>query len=281
MKDNSKYSKTFTFGPREEKILRLFEESAKKDIVPDSANEILRRGLHIYRYLLEVNESFLLVSLSRALHSISEEFDLTTLRFSKELAMAIFSIMIVKHGVSKAESFESIPRTLDIIYEVLANESEKTKQKESEIKKTIENLAISIDTIFLKPGEKTMYEADSIKKAIEVIKASFMRYADKQSKGNFTLQKSDKKKIKEENSFTLTLNEVKVLLYLDKFGSKTAIEISRNLQMPRTETYHLLSTLQNKGLVLASFGHPVKFSSISLNKATSKLITTGSEQFRL
>ena len=76
--------------------------------------------------------------------------------------------------------------------------------------------------------------------------------------------------------FGLTSNQVKVFFYLGKFGSKTAIEISRSLRMPRTETYHLLSSLQSKGIVLSSFNHPTKFSSVPLDKAMIALINAES-----
>ncbi len=76
--------------------------------------------------------------------------------------------------------------------------------------------------------------------------------------------------------FGLTSNQVKVFFYLGKFGSKTAIEISRSLRMPRTETYHLLSSLQSKGIVSSSFNHPTKFSSVALDKAIVALINAES-----
>jgi len=85
--------------------------------------------------------------------------------------------------------------------------------------------------------------------------------------------------IKDElQKFGLTPNQVKVFFYLGKFGSKTAIEISRSLQMPRTETYHLLTALQNKGMVLVSFDHPTKFSCVTLDKAISALVNAESER---
>jgi len=82
----------------------------------------------------------------------------------------------------------------------------------------------------------------------------------------------------ELQKFGLTPNQVKVFFYLGKFGSKSAIEISRGLQMPRTETYHLLTALQNKGMVLASFDHPTKFSSVPLDKAIFALVNAESER---
>jgi len=82
----------------------------------------------------------------------------------------------------------------------------------------------------------------------------------------------------ELQKFGMTQNQVKVFFYLGKFGSKTAIEISRSLEMPRTETYHLLTALQNKGMVLASFDHPTKFSSVLLDRAIFALVNAESER---
>jgi len=82
----------------------------------------------------------------------------------------------------------------------------------------------------------------------------------------------------ELQKFGLTQNQVKVFFYLGKFGSKTAIQISRSLEMPRTETYHLLTALQNKGMVLTSFDHPTKFSSVPLDKAIFALVNAESER---
>jgi len=57
-------------------------------------------------------------------------------------------------------------------------------------------------------------------------------------------------KIRNELSkFGLTPNQSKVFLYLEKYGSSTATQVSKALKVPRTETYHLLTNLQNKGIV--------------------------------
>ena len=59
-------------------------------------------------------------------------------------------------------------------------------------------------------------------------------------------------KIKNELiNFGLTKSQAKVFIYLGKYGSKTASEIAKALQLPRTETYHLVNSLQNIGLVVA------------------------------
>jgi len=95
--------------------------------------------------------------------------------------------------------------------------------------------------------------------------------------GNCPVDAEQYEEIRDELlKFGLTSNQVKVFFYLGKFGSKTAIEISRSLRMPRTETYHLLSSLQSKGIVLSSFNHPTKFSSVPLDKAMVALINAES-----
>lgn len=78
--------------------------------------------------------------------------------------------------------------------------------------------------------------------------------------------------------FQLTPNQIKVFFYLGKFGSKTANEISKNLDIPRTETYHLLTTLQSKGVILVSFEHPIRFSALQIQKAIFALIHAESER---
>lgn len=86
-------------------------------------------------------------------------------------------------------------------------------------------------------------------------------------------------KLKDELSkFGLTANQSKVYIYLGKYGSKTAPEVCKALKLPRTETYHLLTTLQNKGMVSATFEHPIKFSAEPLNKAIWVLVNAEKER---
>jgi len=80
--------------------------------------------------------------------------------------------------------------------------------------------------------------------------------------------------------FGLTSNQCKVYIFLGKYGSKTAPDVGRALKIPRTETYKLLTTLQNKGMVLASFQHPIKFTSIPLVDAVHSLINTEKERIK-
>lgn len=80
--------------------------------------------------------------------------------------------------------------------------------------------------------------------------------------------------------FGLTPNEAKVYIYLAKYGHKRAVEIAKSIHIPRTETYHLLSSLQNKGLVTATFQHPIKFNAVPFDKALNILIDIEKERLR-
>jgi len=70
----------------------------------------------------------------------------------------------------------------------------------------------------------------------------------------------------------LTQNESKVYLYLNKSGSKKAKEIAQNQKIPRSQTYHLLTALQNKGMVIMISGRIKKFEGIEFEKALDILI---------
>ena len=80
-------------------------------------------------------------------------------------------------------------------------------------------------------------------------------------------------KIKNELiNFGLTKSQAKVFIYLGKYGSKTASEIAKALQLPRTETYHLVNSLQNMGLVVAELCHPTKYTAMEMREAVATLV---------
>ena len=79
-------------------------------------------------------------------------------------------------------------------------------------------------------------------------------------------------------NFGLTKSQAKVFIYLGKYGSKTASEIAKALQLPRTETYHLVNSLQNIGLVLAELAHPTKYSAMEMKEAVATLIKQEQER---
>jgi len=73
-------------------------------------------------------------------------------------------------------------------------------------------------------------------------------------------------------NYDLTPNQSKVYLFLSKIGVKTASEVSKALKIPRTETYHLLSTLQQKGIIFSIFGKPTKFNAVGIKESLSILV---------
>ena len=82
------------------------------------------------------------------------------------------------------------------------------------------------------------------------------------------------------SDFGLSSNQCKVYIYLGKYGSRTASDVSKVLKLPRTETYKLLAVLQNKGVVSASFQHPIQFSAMPLTDAMHSLINTEKERIK-
>ena len=79
--------------------------------------------------------------------------------------------------------------------------------------------------------------------------------------------------------FGLTKSQAKVFIYLGKYGSKTSPEVCKDLKLPRTETYHILNVLTNRGIVVSEFSHPAKFSAIEMETAIKIMVKT--EQSKL
>lgn len=81
--------------------------------------------------------------------------------------------------------------------------------------------------------------------------------------------------------FGLTPNQAKVFLYLGKYGAKTAPEVSKALILPRTETYFIINSLQNKGIVSAELSFPTKYSTISMDKTLLTLVNSEKEKIKM
>ncbi|MDE1861557.1 MAG: TrmB family transcriptional regulator [Thaumarchaeota archaeon] len=81
--------------------------------------------------------------------------------------------------------------------------------------------------------------------------------------------------------FGLTQNQAKIYIYLGKYGSKTAPEVVKSLGMPRTETYFILNTLQNKGVVTAELSSPTRYTALPIEKAMATLINTEKENLEI
>ena len=99
--------------------------------------------------------------------------------------------------------------------------------------------------------------------------------------GNFPVDKANYEEIKEYfSTFGLTANQVKVFFYLGKIGQRSASDIAKAVDIPRSETYHLLTALQNKGIVSATFEHPIKFSVLPIQEAIHVLVSTETERLK-
>ena len=97
--------------------------------------------------------------------------------------------------------------------------------------------------------------------------------------GTFPVNKTNYEEIRDALVvFGLTSNQSKVFFYLGKIGAKTASDIAKAVKIPRSETYHLLTALQNKGIVEASFQHPIQFTALPIKKAVNLLISTETER---
>jgi len=72
--------------------------------------------------------------------------------------------------------------------------------------------------------------------------------------------------------FDLSKNEVRVYLYLARFGAQKAQRIAEALSVHRTEAYKILRRLEKQGLVSCVFERPMKFVSVPFEKALGSLI---------
>jgi HTH-type transcriptional regulator, sugar sensing transcriptional regulator len=81
--------------------------------------------------------------------------------------------------------------------------------------------------------------------------------------------------------FGVTANQAKIYIYLGKYGPKTAPEVFRALQLPRTETYFILNTLQSRGIINAELSSPTRYSALPLGQALSTLVNAEKEKLDL
>ncbi len=66
--------------------------------------------------------------------------------------------------------------------------------------------------------------------------------------------------------FRLTRNEVKVYLYLARYGAQKAQKIAESLGVHRTEAYKILRTLENMGAIYRVLERPMKFTAVPFEK---------------
>ncbi|MDH3677590.1 MAG: hypothetical protein OEQ12_04730 [Nitrosopumilus sp.] len=72
--------------------------------------------------------------------------------------------------------------------------------------------------------------------------------------------------------FGLSPNQSKVFLYLSKWGPKHAAHLSKKLDIPRTEVYHLVKILQRKGCISSINEKPMKYSVVCIENFLEKMI---------
>lgn len=75
------------------------------------------------------------------------------------------------------------------------------------------------------------------------------------------------------SDFGLSKNQSKVYLYLIKFGSTTAANLSESLDIPRTETYAILKILQKKRCVKTKNEKPIKFNPVPFEEFLETVIS--------
>jgi HTH-type transcriptional regulator, sugar sensing transcriptional regulator len=66
--------------------------------------------------------------------------------------------------------------------------------------------------------------------------------------------------------FKFSKNEVKVYLYLARYGAQKAQKIAESLGVHRTEAYKILRTLENKGVIYRILERPMKFTAVPFEK---------------
>lgn len=73
--------------------------------------------------------------------------------------------------------------------------------------------------------------------------------------------------------FGLTKNESKVYLFLSKNNDKIASDIAKSVNTPRSETYHILDNLKQKGIVTSDrLASPIIFHTMDIGKSLDVLI---------
>ncbi len=137
-------------GPREIQKMKEVPLLVTDGKFPDNKSEIFRRGFHAVRELVEVNEHPLLkLLLERLQFGIKNPTDKNNIEYLIALSSAIYATMIAKRGVLGAESFETIPHTC----RYLDFTGEKVDVDESDVKKTLTDLASTLSTMFLKDAD--------------------------------------------------------------------------------------------------------------------------------
>lgn len=96
------------------------------------------------------------------------------------------------------------------------------------------------------------------------------------SKGSKTASELEKALVK----VGLPPKEAKIYTHLAENGEKKASEISMAIRIPKKNTYLLLASLHNRGLITATFLHPMRFRAVPVNSAFRFLMNGITRPFR-
>ena len=72
--------------------------------------------------------------------------------------------------------------------------------------------------------------------------------------------------------FKLSKNEVKIYLFLARYGSQKAQQIAESMDVHRTEAYKILRTLEAQGLIARILEKPMKFAALPFEQVLENLI---------
>lgn len=153
--------------PPDIEIIRELDELPYTAAISSEKNaEILRRGLHSARYLMEVDEKVLLELLHEYLTSFDKSSAEKDLTIAKNLAFSIYAAMISKHGIFKADSFGSLPMELKLFEQAKKEEqasikmpgdsqlesspdSSRRQPSDNAIKKGVAEITDTVSTVYL------------------------------------------------------------------------------------------------------------------------------------
>ena len=146
MQQNSKYASCVTYSPREDSILKNIDRIVDEKY--PSKNEIFSRGLHCFTYLWNVDENSQFNLLHSLFEKLSLDLDKQTLGMARDLAFSTQSILVTKYGLGKADSFTTIPITLENISNSLEGIDTITDEIKTDVEKTVADLDTILQTVF-------------------------------------------------------------------------------------------------------------------------------------
>ena len=84
--------------------------------------------------------------------------------------------------------------------------------------------------------------------------------------------------IKTLEGFGLNRTDAEVYIYLAKKGPLSIGEVAAALKLSTQKLYHILKSLQDKGIVIINLGHPTLFSALPLDEVLELYIIVNARQ---